>query len=96
MDLLILKNLLEKREYTNKVIYHLKPSYFAEFSDRIIFKIIRKYVDKYSTKKLPTSTVLKLIVSKSNKLTEDQFEKTITRIDEIESEKTEDYETQWF
>lgn len=95
MDKLILKNLLNNSEYVKKVLYHLKPEYFENYSERIIFKIFRNYINKYSIEKLPTATVLKLILSKSSKLTEEQFSQAVEKIDEIDNFENEEIDLKW-
>ena len=95
LDSLIIKNLLNNSAYTKKVLCHLKADYFENYSERTIFKIINNYINKYSVDKLPTPTVLKLILSKSNKITEEQFSSTVEKINEIEEMKFENHDLNW-
>ena len=95
MDSLIIQNLLKNSQYTKKVLCHIKSDYFENYSDRIIFKIIKNFINKYSVNKLPNATNLKLILSKSNKITEEQFTATVEKINEIDGLEFEDHDLAW-
>ena len=45
---LIFTNLVTNEEYGRKVIPYLKEDYFESYSDRIIYKTINSYVEKYN------------------------------------------------
>ena len=47
-----LKNLLHNEDYTRKVLPFLKPEYFEDRSERIVFTEIQKFIDQYN--KRPT------------------------------------------
>ena len=53
---IILKNLNYNEEYTRQVIPFLKEEYFLNMGDKIYFKALRDYIEKYNT--LPTSDSL--------------------------------------
>lgn len=95
LDQLILKNLIMNQQYVKKVLHYIKPEYFESNNDKIIFEIIKNYVKKYSSKVLPTTTVLKLQISKSSKLSEHQYSEIVEIINELEKEiektKNEEY-----
>lgn len=99
MDKLILKNLIMNPDYVKKVLHYLKPEYFDSHNDRVIFETILKYINDYSAKVLPTTTVLKLNISKSTELSEHQYSGIIEIVDELEIEiektKNEKYELGW-
>ena len=52
----IIKNLIQSEEFTRKVIPFLKPEYFADSSEQLLYKEITHYFDKYS--KSPTLEAL--------------------------------------
>ena len=93
MEHIILEQLIENKQFSRKVIPYIDPEYFDEYSDRLIFKAIRAFMNQYN--KLPTYNVLKLAVSKKSDLSEDQFEETMNRIVEIEDQKKEDHDHKW-
>jgi replicative DNA helicase len=90
MEFLVLKQLVENKHYTRKVLPFLKDDFFDDFEDRFILKVVKGFVSKY--KKIPTYTVLKLAAKKSNKLNEKTFESVIGRIDEISKYDNEDFD----
>ena len=45
----ILKNLLYNEEYSRKVIPFIKPEYFQEVSQKIMFEEIVSFITKYNT-----------------------------------------------
>ena len=55
---LIFTNLVTNEEYGRKVIPYLKEEYFESYSDRIIYKTINAYVEKYN--KFPTAKAIEL------------------------------------
>jgi len=52
----IIKNLIQSEQFTRKVIPFLKPEYFADSSEQLLYKEITHYFDKYS--KSPTLEAL--------------------------------------
>jgi hypothetical protein len=64
MEHIILEQLIENKQFSRKVIPYIDPEYFDEYSDRLIFKAIRAFMNQYN--KLPTYNVLKLAVSKKS------------------------------
>lgn len=55
---LIFTNLVTNEEYGRKVIPYLKEDYFESYSDRIIYKTINAYVEKYN--KFPNAKAIEL------------------------------------
>ena len=43
-----LKNLIHNEEYTRKVLPFLKPEYFSDRHEQILFNEIEKFVSKYN------------------------------------------------
>ena len=93
MEHIILEQLLENKKFSRKVIPYIDPTYFDEFEDRTIFRIIRAYANKYH--KIPTYNVVRVAISKSDKFSEDQFENLMERVDTIEKQKKEVYHNKW-
>lgn len=59
----VLKNLLHNEEYMRRVIPFLKEEYFAASDDKIVYKLIRSFVEKYNAS--PTQDALLLALDKS-------------------------------
>lgn len=55
---LIFTNLVTNEEYGRKVIPYLKEDYFESYSDRIIYKTINSYVEKYN--KFPNAKAIEV------------------------------------
>jgi len=90
-EILILRTLLHDEEYSRKVLPFLKPEYFTERDERVIYDCISTFYTKYN--KQPTVESLLIDLSKRDNLSETEF-KTIKDI--IKSLKTHDkLETQW-
>ena len=67
----ILKNLIHNEDYCRQVIPHLKPDYFSERSDRVIFEEFQKFFDKYN--KPATQQVLKIETGNSPELYDKEY-----------------------
>ena len=52
----IIKNLIQSEEFTRKVIPFIKSEYFADSSERLVYRLTRDYFDKYT--KNPTVEAL--------------------------------------
>lgn len=48
-ETLIFSQLLSNEQYARKVMPHLKAEYFQEQSDKVLFKLYRRYFDKHNT-----------------------------------------------
>jgi len=55
---LIFTNLVTNEEYGRKVIPYLKEDYFESYSDRVIYKTINSYVEKYN--KFPNAKAIEV------------------------------------
>jgi len=89
----ILKNLIYNEVYTRKVLPFIKADYFSDNTERIVFKEIFDFVNKY--KNLPTHESLVINFTESKSLTEPQVRESIDLLKEIHSSKDEKSEGQW-
>ena len=89
----ILKNLIYNEVYTRKVLPFIKPDYFSDNTERIVFREIFDFVNKY--KNLPTHESLVINFTESKSLTEPQVRESIDLLKEIHSSKDEKSEVQW-
>lgn len=78
----LLKNTNEYKEYFTKVIPHIKEEYFTDNTGSTIFKLIKKFSQKYN--QIPDYTTVRNIIS-TMKAPEDDIKKTLSFVDEIES-----------
>ena len=71
----ILKSLIYNEEYARKVIPFIKPEYFSDKTEKLVFKEIFEFIDKY--KNLPTHESLVINFTENTTLTEPEVRSTI-------------------
>ena len=71
VELLVLKNLIFNEEYTRKVLPFLKPEYFQEYTQKVLFEEINSFVVEYN--KLPSMDALDIEISRRTDLNETSF-----------------------
>jgi len=71
VPLTILKNLLNREEYTRKVLPFIKAEYFDERTDKVVFEEIGSFITKYDS--LPLKEVLFIEIEKRTDITQDEF-----------------------
>jgi len=89
----ILKNLIYFEEYTRKALPYIKPEYFSEQTDKILFSEIKNFLSKYNS--LPTKESLLIEMGEKSELTEDQFQIVSKKISEYFFTKDEKPEIEW-
>jgi hypothetical protein len=67
----ILSNLLFNDEYNRKVIPFLKPEYFQDHNEKVVFDLIDDYVKKYNS--FPSSEALAIDLSNKEGLNDETF-----------------------
>ena len=67
----ILGNLVFNEEYARKTIPFLKEEYFANQQDKLVFKLITEYVDKYNA--FPSKEALAIDLSNKDGVSEETF-----------------------
>ena len=80
-----LKNLLHNEDYTRKVLPFLKPEYFEDRSERIVFTEIQKFIDQYN--KRPTKETLQIDIGKRKDLNEDEYKRIVELISTLNKEE---------
>lgn len=85
LENLIFKNLLKTEPYLRKVLPFLKPDYFQDQSDRLLFSLIHDFVEKYNT--APTTDALIIEVG-SLKIDEDQNKAILSTLSDIKADTT--------
>jgi len=76
----ILSNLISNPDYTRKVIPYLKEEYFQDSTERVVFKTIALYVERY--KSPPEQGVVKLDLQKVT-LNEEQYKVAQEYVDNL-------------
>jgi len=83
----ILAHLVFDEEYGRKVIPFLKDEYFSDYNDKLVFKLITEYVNKYNT--FPSKEALVIDLTNKDGVNETSFKEckeTIERMEPAESE----------
>ena len=93
LEQIILKNLIHNEEFTRKVLPFIKADYFSDQTEKLVFKEVFEFVNKY--KNPPTHEALVINITEKSNLTEPQVKESIELLKEIEVTKDEKVELQW-
>jgi replicative DNA helicase len=93
LEQIILKNLIHNEEYTRKVLPFISADYFAERTERNIFKEVFEFVNKY--KNLPTHESLVINFTENKNLSEVEVSSAIELLNEIKVNKEDKVELKW-
>jgi len=93
LEQIILKNLIHNEEYTRKVLPFIKGEYFSDQTEKLVFKEVYDFVNKY--KNLPTHESLVINITEKTNLTEPQVKESIELLRDIEQTKDDKVELQW-
>jgi len=98
VEVTILRNLLCTEEYYRKAVPFLKPEYFEELSDRVIFEEIQKFSGEYD--RVPTQEILIVNLQGRSDLNEDVFKASVLQVkefncDEVDGEWLLDTTEKW-
>jgi len=83
----ILSNLLHNEEYSRKVVPFLKDEYFDDLNEKIVFKEIVSYIDKYNG--LPTKEALRISLDEKENLNEEQYKQIFDIVSSLRADDTE-------
>ena len=89
----ILKNLIYNEEFTRKVLPFIKPEYFSDQIEKLVFKEVFEFVNKY--KNLHTHEALVINFTEAKSLTEPQVKESIELLNDIQQDKNEKVELKW-
>ena len=87
VEILILRNLLYNEEYLRKVIPFIKPDYFEDPHQRIVFEEVRNFVDQYNEQ--ATKEVLCIEVEKRQDINDTSFQEITKIISYLEDVSTD-------
>jgi len=85
-----LTHLIYNEDYTRKVLPFIKPEYFANRNERVVFEEIEKFLDKYNS--LPTKETLTIGIDNRKDITDEEYKKVVDIISSLD--KT-DVDLQW-
>jgi len=86
---LIFSNLINSEEYGRKVLPYIKEEYFETYSDKVIFGVIKSYVEKYN--KFPNDQAVKIDLE-SMQLDDRVYKECKEKLSELEYDSTKDLE----
>jgi replicative DNA helicase len=85
--------LIYNEEYVRKVLPFIRPDYFSDNAEKIVFKEIFEFINQY--KNPPTHEALVINFTEKKNLTEPQVQEAIELLNKVHSDKDEPTETQW-
>ena len=85
-----LTHLIYNEDYCRKVIPFIKPIYYADRQERVVFEEIEKFLDKYNT--LPTKETLTIGIDNRKDINDEDYKKVVDIISSLD--KTE-VDLQW-
>ena len=84
---------IDHEDYTRKVLPFIRSDYFADDAERVVFKEVFDFTNKY--KNLPSHEALVINLTESKSLTEPQVRSAIELLNEIKESKDETAEMAW-
>jgi replicative DNA helicase len=93
LEATILRNLFYNEEFTRKVLPFIKEEYFTDKVEKIIFKQIESFVNKYNN--LPTYESVVIDLSESKNITEVDLKSSIELLDGLKENKNDTIEIKW-
>ena len=89
----ILKNLIYNEEFARKVLPFIKKEYFADNTEKLVFREIYEFIQQY--KNPPTHEALVINFTEKRDLSETQVSESIQLLKEIHITKNEPSDTAW-
>ena len=93
LEATILRNLFYNEEFTRKVLPFIKEGYFTDKVEKIIFKQIEYFVNKYNN--LPTYESVVIDLTESKNITEIDLKSSIELLDVLKENKDDTIEIKW-
>ena len=78
---LVLSSLVKNTTFSSKTLPFIKPDYFGDDGERLVFSIINEYTAKYND--LPNKSVLHVNLQNSPKIGESQLEVCVEIVNDI-------------
>ena len=80
-----LSNLVYNEPYARKVLPFIKPEYFANRQERVVFEEIIKFVEKYNA--LPTKSTLEIEIDTRRDLNETDISRILETVKSLKADK---------
>lgn len=93
IETVILQNLVNREDFGRKSIPFLKPEYFLDRNDRVVYDLIDEYVKKYN--RFPSKEALLVDLANLDNISEDQYSSCDNIIKDIPEEKDPTTDTEW-
>ena len=87
LEFLILRNLIHNEEYVRKVLPFIRPEYFENYNEKVIFEEISKFVVEYNQP--ATKEVLCIETEKRQDINDSSFQEITKLISYLEEEPSE-------
>ena len=87
VEFLVLKNLLHNEDFLRKCSPFIKPDYFQDTNQRIVFEEITDFVNQYND--VPTQEILSIEIEKRSDINESNFKEVTQLISCLENEPTD-------
>jgi len=87
VEFLVLKNLLHNEDFLRKCIPFIKPDYFQDTNQKIVFEEITDFVNQYND--VPTQEILSIEIEKRSDINESNFKEVTQLISCLENEPTD-------
>jgi replicative DNA helicase len=87
VEFLVLKNLLHNEDFLRKCIPFIKPDYFQDANQKIVFEEITDFVNQYND--VPTQEILSIEIEKRSDINESNFKEVTQLISCLENEPTD-------
>ena len=87
VEILVIKNLLYNEEFSRKVIPFIKPEYFQDRSNSILFEEISSFIVKYD--ELPSKEAITIEIENRSDLNESSYKEVSKVISYLEKEPTD-------
>lgn len=93
LEATILKNLIYNEPYMRKVLPFLKPDYFKEHTERVLYAEVADFIEKYKNR--PTHEALVINLTESTALKEDQIQNAIELLKDIYKDRESPTDIDW-
>jgi replicative DNA helicase len=90
IESIIISKLITEEKYTRKVIPFIKPEYFENYVEQVIFTEINKHVQEYGT--LPSPSILSIEIEKRKDITDDVYKESCEYLNQINKDN---YNFEW-
>jgi replicative DNA helicase len=90
LENLILKNLIKNEKFCRATLPYIKAEYFSDKVEKAIFRTIYKFVDTYNDQ--PTVESIRVILSESNWLAQEDVDVAVTQLESISEEEQSNYD----